>query len=182
MTDSIADAAKIVHEAMVHAVREFKGEPQPWQNGNSFAEAYARRAACDILDLTPNASVPAELVERVARALCAARGENPAGEQVRFVDGAAHSVSFLDIARHDARAAIAAIPPAGRVEELEQRLRALHEALTPSAETKAAYIGEFSFTIEEGEYGSRIILVPWTTIKEIMAAIIGRAALSGEGR
>ena len=29
-----------------------------------------------------------------------------------------------------------------------ERLKALEEALTPSAETKAAYIGEFKFTIE----------------------------------
>lgn len=35
----------LFHEAMVHAVREFKGDPQPWQNGNSTAESYARQQA-----------------------------------------------------------------------------------------------------------------------------------------
>lgn len=49
------------------------------------------------------------------------------------------------------------------------------EALTPSADTKAAYMGEFSFTVElaHPRLGTerRSIDVPWTTIKEIMAAI-----------
>lgn len=72
------------------------------------------------------------------------------------------------------------------VDELRERLRSLHNALTPSAETKAAYIGEFSF-IREGmgaddNYVAERIDVPWTTIKEIMAAILGRAALSAMGK
>jgi hypothetical protein len=62
---------------------------------------------------------------------------------------------------------------------MEERYR---EALTPSAETKAAYIGEFSFKVElaHPRLGSefRSIDVPWTTIKEIMAAIRARANLS----
>jgi len=58
----------------------------------------------------------------------------------------------------------------------------LVEALTPSAETKAAYSGEFSFpelywdTIKQQET-TRQITVPWTTIKAIMAAIRARALL-----
>lgn len=59
-----------------------------------------------------------------------------------------------------------------------ERLRA---ALTPSAETKAAYIGEFHFTEEsydeDGQVYYRKVAVPWTIIKEIMAAISARAAL-----
>lgn len=63
---------------------------------------------------------------------------------------------------------------------LQAREATLIRALTPSAETKAAYIGEFSFTIEDtdDEWGlpiTRHIDVPWTTIKEIMAAIRARA-------
>jgi hypothetical protein len=65
------------------------------------------------------------------------------------------------------------------------RLRAendmLRDALTPSAETKAAYIGEFHFGIrcqdEDGNEVTRRIPVPWDTVKEIMAAIRARAAL-----
>lgn len=64
-------------------------------------------------------------------------------------------------------------------------LRQAAEALTPSAETKAAYMGEFSFSIpaldENGEEASQKVTVPWTTIKEIMAAISLRAlAEAGE--
>ncbi|PKR57488.1 hypothetical protein [Thalassospira lohafexi] len=64
------------------------------------------------------------------------------------------------------------------------RLRAELEA---SCETKAAYIGEFSFGFpvwEEDECGEpvevmRNVNVPWTTIKEIMAAIRDYAAKGG---
>lgn len=67
-------------------------------------------------------------------------------------------------------------PDAGRLEELER----LREALTPSAETKADYIGEFSFSFPSyGPDGEEVTFtpnVPWTTIKEIMAAIRARAA------
>lgn len=64
----------------------------------------------------------------------------------------------------------------------QAEIERLREALTPSADTKAAYIGEFSFTVtlragNQEDY--RRIEVPWTTIKEIMAAISERAALSG---
>jgi hypothetical protein len=41
--------AKTIHDAMVYAVCEFKGEPRAWQNGNSTAESYARREARDII-------------------------------------------------------------------------------------------------------------------------------------
>lgn len=66
------------------------------------------------------------------------------------------------------------------------RLRADNErlkaALTPSAETKAAYWGEFHFTEEgcdeDGQMYYRKITVPWTTVKEIMAEILARAALA----
>lgn len=62
-------------------------------------------------------------------------------------------------------------------------LRAKHvailEALTPSAETKAAYSGEFHFLeCRMDDYGGDFVqkmTVPWTTIKEIMAAILERA-------
>lgn len=64
---------------------------------------------------------------------------------------------------------------------LEAEVERLREALTPSADTKAAYMGEFSFGVtlcagNQEDY--RRIEVPWTTIKEIMAAIRARAALA----
>jgi hypothetical protein len=63
---------------------------------------------------------------------------------------------------------------------LAERVEALTEALTPSAATKAAYHGEFHFLIDDYVDGgvcerTREITVPWSTVKEIMAAIRARA-------
>lgn len=71
---------------------------------------------------------------------------------------------------------------AQRAELLEENTR-LREALTPSADTKAAYIGEVKFTASTGfdEDGCEVwqdITVPWTTTKDIMAMIISRATQS----
>lgn len=67
------------------------------------------------------------------------------------------------------------------VERLRAKTYRLQEALTPSADTKAAYIGEFSHRVrsmsDDGEEQYFDAAVPWTTIKEIMAAIRARAAL-----
>ena len=61
------------------------------------------------------------------------------------------------------------------------------EALEPSGDTKAAYSGEFKFKVtawrenedeesdDEWEEYLTDVTVPWTTIKEIMAAIKSRA-------
>lgn len=60
---------------------------------------------------------------------------------------------------------------------LTARVAELEAALTPSGDTKAAYIGEFKFTFLAGldEFGDDLtyenVTVPWTTVKEIMAAI-----------
>lgn len=63
---------------------------------------------------------------------------------------------------------------------LMNELEKLRSALTPSPETKAAYMGEFSVPLpdhdEDGNEVMRHINVPWTTIKEIMAAIRNHAA------
>lgn len=64
-------------------------------------------------------------------------------------------------------------------ETVADRMDALREALTPSCDTKAAYMGEFYFSLPDfDERGNEIeyrINVPWTTIKDIMAAIRTRA-------
>jgi hypothetical protein len=57
-----------------------------------------------------------------------------------------------------------------RAKKAEAERDAMGEALTPSADTKAAYIGEFQF-----QFGDCTPNVPWTTIKQIMAAIRNRA-------
>jgi hypothetical protein len=68
--------------------------------------------------------------------------------------------------------------------EQQNEIERLKAALTPSAETKAAYWGEFSFSLcvgeEDGEEMFERITVPWTTVKEIMAAILARAELEGK--
>lgn len=65
---------------------------------------------------------------------------------------------------------------------LQAQNRKLVEALTPSGDTKAAYMGEFSFlaisTDGDGNETAVKTYVPWTTIKEIMAAIRARAAIA----
>lgn len=73
-----------------------------------------------------------------------------------------------------------------KVVAAEASLAAAREALTPSGDTKAEYIGEFQFTVTMMELDDsdepfecqRAVTVPWTTIKEIMAAISARAALT----
>ncbi|MEI4262822.1 hypothetical protein [Roseovarius sp. D0-M9] len=59
------------------------------------------------------------------------------------------------------------------------------EALTPSAETKAAYMGEFTMPFpmveDDGEEYVRMVNVPWTTIKKIMAEIKTRAETHPQG-
>ena len=73
-------------------------------------------------------------------------------------------------------------PEAFTRQELVDGLWGVHcytEALTPSGDTKAAYIGEFEHVIydldEDGKEHPRSITVPWTTIKDIMKAIRDRA-------
>ena len=69
-------------------------------------------------------------------------------------------------------------------EQLRAENERLRAALTPSGDTKGAYHGEFyieeEIIDEEGEPKILRIPVPWTTIKEIMAAIRARAALAEE--
>jgi hypothetical protein len=60
---------------------------------------------------------------------------------------------------------------------------ALIEALTPSAGTKGAYIGEFGMPVvyrnDDGEEATAQVSIPWTTIKEIMEFIRTRALSGG---
>jgi hypothetical protein len=74
-----------------------------------------------------------------------------------------------------------AIATAARADAAERERATLLEALTPSGATKAAYLGEFTFNVvdsidEDGNERRQDVAVPWTTIKDIMAAIQKRAA------
>lgn len=70
---------------------------------------------------------------------------------------------------------------AAYITALEAQLAEAKEALRPSADTKAAYMGEFRVPLpdydEDGSEVMRQINVPWVTIKEIMAAIRNRSKL-----
>ena len=73
---------------------------------------------------------------------------------------------------------------ADRIVTLAAERDRLREALTPNEATKEAYMGEFYFSQTMiGDDGNDVTVktsVPWTTVKEIMAAILARAALKGE--
>ncbi len=66
-------------------------------------------------------------------------------------------------------------PATHDVPRLLAEVKKLRSALTPSAETKAAFIGEFQFAIDS-DMDDSMVTVPWTTVKEIMAAIRALAA------
>lgn len=57
-----------------------------------------------------------------------------------------------------------------RIAELEEEVRCFRFALTPSAETKYLHMGEYR---NGGRLGGA--LIEWTTVKEIMAAILKSA-------
>ena len=90
-------------------------------------------------------------------------------EAARSIAGSLHTLDALPIA-------VQAFARHREAAEASAREKAL-EALTPSAETKAAYVGEFQFSVPDfgNPAGHRFVEVPWTTIKEIMAAIKARA-------
>lgn len=69
--------------------------------------------------------------------------------------------------------------------DLEAVVARLREALTPSGDTKAEYHGEFwindeVYDEEEDEHRTIKKYIDWTTVKEIMAAILARADRKGE--
>ena len=104
------------------------------------------------------------------------RAEKAEAEEKRLRDLVQEMVLSRSDAQGDYRA---------RAERAEAEAEKLREALAPSGDTKAEYMGEFSFGFpvidENGNDAWQIVYVPWTTIKEIMAAIRARAALNQGG-
>jgi hypothetical protein len=122
----------------------------------------------------------AEIERYVESRLAAERGR---AERAEAVSEEEYSRGFNNGARASHSALVAIIEDKEKdIEVAEAEAKALREALTPSEITKAAYIGEFEFPVkaydEDGEELTFPATVPWTTIKEIMAAILARAALA----
>lgn len=65
------------------------------------------------------------------------------------------------------------------LKEKDRELGAYKNALYPSSETKAAYIGEIEWTRsninDDGEEELEILSLPWVEMKEFMALIRGYA-------
>ena len=119
-----------------------------------------------------------ERVDDVARILFDQRQTPHVFDEALNADLESDEGALLDICRDDARAVLRHLSRPST--EAEALAKALDEALTPSGDTKAAYMGEFAFNRTEfDEFGDEHQVktyVPWTTIKEIMAAIRSRAA------
>ena len=70
------------------------------------------------------------------------------------------------------------------LEQLRKENAALKKALTPSGETKYVHIGEYKFTESfyqsdwESDEINIDVTVPWTTVKEIMAAIVKHSGIT----
>jgi hypothetical protein len=66
-------------------------------------------------------------------------------------------------------------------EQLSAALCRLQEALTPSIDTKSAYVGTFVYSVDgfddDGNACSDEVCVPWHAIKDIMKVIRERAAV-----
>lgn len=87
---------------------------------------------------------------------------------------------------HPRGRAMAAAERFGVIEAIQEELldatSKLLTALEPSPQTKAAYCGTFRFMVDDlidddGEPMAAVVTVPWTTVKEIMAAIRRQAGL-----
>ena len=114
----------------------------------------------------------------------AARNAMPPGNADGWQMAADYALRTARILEQTADIAADLIRLRAEVATLRASEARMREALEPRGDTKAAYMGEFSVplpdTDEDGNEVMRQINVPWTTIKQIMAAISARAALQGE--
>lgn len=136
--------------------------------------------------LRPAPALPAPdgLVERLLEAADDWRRlSDPENEELTLVAAAVLQSQAKQIERltsESQKEAWGRIAAEQQVQKLTAENERLKEALTPSGHTKAAYAGEFHMGITlyaGGEEEYRRVMIPWTTIKEIMAMIRARSAL-----
>lgn len=164
----------------------FVSRPDDLTPGTQITEANAGDEACDHAWNSDSAGQAGPCVDcgaSVSPAPSAVETPSAEGE----VDRLAQEIRRVD-GNHDLGAGalaealipfIRALSPSAAACKCE----VLREALTPSGDTKAAYHGEFKFSMnggrenEDGEWEefTQDVPVPWTTIKEIMVAISERA-------
>lgn len=108
---------------------------------------------------TPIKGLTVEILDSLLGLYEQSRFGGDPGETLRL-----HAKQFIDLGK-------AITAHTDRIAALEAENATKDEALTPSEDTKANYIGEFSFSAPGGD----VVQVPWTTIKQIMAVIRARA-------
>ena len=159
-------------------------EPAPAEQGEELIKAdKATESAImliDTLDMNGLAGTGGLLTREIRRLRALLAAERGRAERAEAVSEEEYSRGFNNGARASHSALVAIIEDKEKdIEVAEAEAKALREALTPSEITKAAYIGEFEFPVkaydEDGEELTFPAPVPWTTIKEIMAAILARA-------
>ena len=64
-----------------------------------------------------DATAPQEDIDRLALHLCQARGEEPEGSQVKFLDDGMHSISFLVLAKRDVQIVVSALRTGAHLKE-----------------------------------------------------------------
>jgi hypothetical protein len=138
-----------------------KTTPGPWEVRRAVQPD--NTGGYDVAVIAPGKAIIAECFEHV--------GYEAGGSEIGGYDARpAHANASLIVAQREALPRLLTT-----IRDLRARVEALTAALTPNAETKASYMGEFSFKFpefdEDGGEHMRSINVPWTTIKEIMKAI-----------
>lgn len=182
MTDSALDLDALAELCEV----VFRHAPTPWhtrrvtgrpgravfdQGGHIVCKVPPRRNTPEAIAERGLTQKTAELLATLPQALATIRARD---EEVRQLRAGYNIVEKRCIDRGHKLAAAQA-----RVAALEAENGRLREALTPSTATKQAYIGEFTYSCqgvdERGDACTERRTVPWTSIKEIMAAILARA-------
>lgn len=156
------------------------------QDATAAGAGYLREAAAKTLSVRSALTIMRAFWRASARRGMAFATENPQTvEQWRAFGNAETGMAYADELDPDQHAIFEPSELAkaqADVERLTRQNAALVDALRPSGETKAAYIGEFSFHIplndDEGNEVLHKVTVPWDVTKQIMKAISARISFA----